>query len=134
MEDGTADLGNTNPEAITKALLPVMSQDGIAEHFRGKEVSSKSPQALRYSVRLEEMKTAMAELRANLDGEVVLESVYQKWFESHPWAFGNQFVVNDAIRNVFAQDTVDMLMPRILAGYRDIIELKQPSITVLQYD
>lgn len=134
MEDGTADLGNMNPEAVTKALLTVMSQDGIAEHFRGKEISSKLAQALRYSVRLEEMKTAMAELRINLDDGVVLESVYQKWCESHPWAFGNQFVVNDAIRNISTQDTVDILMPRILAGYRDIIELKRPDMTVLQYD
>ena len=80
------------------------------------------------------MKQAVLELRALLESGQNQERFYQEWCESHPWAFGNQFIVNDTIRNISIQDQVDLLMPRIMAGFRDIIELKRPDVEVLYYD
>ena len=132
--DGTANLDELDPGEVTDALLTVLGQDSIVSHLQGRNLSSKLVEAIKYSVRLEEMKIAMAELREYLNSGNNLESTYQGWCERHPWAFGNQFIVNDEIRNITIQDSVDILMPRIIAGFRDIVELKRPDKEVLNYD
>lgn len=134
MSDGYTDLANLNPEVAVSALIAALEQEDIATHLKGVELSEGLTKALRYSVRLGEMKAAMIELRALLDEGMNDERYYQKWCEEHPWAFGNNFVVNDDIRNITTQDQVDMLVPRLLAGFRDIIELKRPDMEVLHYD
>ena len=134
LADGTAEIGNLDPEAVVAGLLNALSQKGITEHLNGAELGPELAKALRHSVRLTEMKEAMLELRALLDNDQNQERFYQKWCESHPWAFGNQFVVTDEIRNISIEDQVDLLMPRIMAGFRDIIELKRPDMEILQYD
>ena len=127
-------LEGRDPAEVARALISALSDDTIAQHISGVELGPKIIQALRYSVRLEEMKSAMSELRMYLDGDQNDERVYQKWCEAHPWSFGNQFVVNDSIRNISTQDQVDILVPRINAGFRDIIELKRPDMEVLKKD
>jgi len=131
---GKVDLNGRDPEEVARALIGVLGEESIARHLNGMELGQRLVQALRYSVRLEEMKSAMAELKMHLELGESDESVYQRWCESHPWAFGNQFVVNDEIRNITIQDQVDLLIPRINAGYRDIVELKRPDMDVLSYD
>lgn len=134
LTDGTAEISNLDPEAVVAGLLSALSQEGITEHLNGAELGPELAKALRHSVRLTEMKQAMLELRTLLESGQNQERFYQGWCESHPWAFGNQFVVNDTIRNISIQDQVDLLMPRIMAGFRDIIELKRPNVEVLNYD
>lgn len=134
MSDGYTNLANLNPEVAVTALIAALEQDDIASHLRGVELSEGLMKALRYSVRLGEMKTAMIELRTLLDEGMNDERYYQEWCEEHPWAFGNNFVINDDIRNITTQDQVDILVPRLLAGFRDIIELKRPNMEVLHYD
>lgn len=128
------DMSGVDPQKVTSALVNALSQKDLIQHLKGAEISSELANALRYSVRLSEMKTAMAELRLLLDTGEVREQAYQEWCEKHPWSFGNQFIVNEKIRNISSHDQVDMLMPRILAGYRDIVELKRPNLPVLAYD
>lgn len=134
VEDGMAALENLDPEAVTSAILNVLSQKEIISHLSGRRLDAELVKALQYSVRLSEMESAMADLRQMLEGGVALEREYQAWCEKHPWAFGNQFVATDEVRSISTQDQVDMLMPRIAAGYRDIIELKRPDKEVLSYD
>ena len=134
MSDGYTDLANLNPEVAVSALISALEQEDIAAHLKGVKLSDGLTRALRYSVRLGEMKAAMLELRGLLDSGMNDERCYQKWCEEHPWAFGNNFVVNDEIKNITTQDQVDILVPRLLAGFRDIIELKRPDMEVLHYD
>lgn len=134
IDDGTADYSLISPEDAATALFKALNDEQIASHLHGVELGSELLKALRYSVRLDEMKAAMFELHTHLDNGDNLESIYQKWCEGHPWAFGNQFVVNDSIRSISPKDQVDLLLPRIAAGYRDIIELKRPDMNVLLYD
>jgi hypothetical protein len=131
---GEIDLHGRDPEEVAKALIGVLGEKTIADHLSGVELGPRLAQALRYSVRLEEMKSAMIELHSHLDAGDNEESIYQRWCENHPWSFGNQFVVTDEIRNISIQDQVDMLIPRINAGFRDIIELKRPNMEVLKFD
>lgn len=134
VDSGEVDLDGRDPAEVAKSLIGVLGEESIARHLDGVELGPRLAQALRYSVRLEEMRSAMVELRTHLDCGDAEESIYQKWCESHPWAFGNQFVVNDDIRNITIQDQIDLLVPRINAGYRDIVELKRPDMEVLSYD
>ena len=124
----------TRKHVAVSALITALGQEDIAAHLSGIELGEGLTKALRYSVRLSEMKTAMTELRGLLDGGTNDERFYQAWCEEHPWAFGNNFVVNDDIRDITIQDQVDILVPRLLAGFRDIIELKRPDVEVLRYD
>jgi hypothetical protein len=134
MSDGYTDVANLDPDVAVSALITALGQEDIAAHLSGIELGEGLTKALRYSVRLSEMKTAMTELRGLLDGGTNDERFYQAWCEEHPWAFGNNFVVNDDIRDITIQDQVDILVPRLLAGFRDIIELKRPDVEVLRYD
>lgn len=134
LSDGTANLEQLDPDKVVSGLLEVMSQKNISKHLNGKELGPELTKALRYSVRLTEMKTAMLELRRLLDSNTTQERYYQEWCEKYPWAFGNQFVVNDQIRSIGIHDQVDILVPRIMAGFRDIVELKRPDVEILAYD
>lgn len=134
LTEDNADLDRLNPDEVIASLFNVLNRKPIIEHLNGKELGSELARALQYSVRLSEMKAAMLELRELLDSGEALEKHYQSWCEKHPWAFGNQFVVSDEIRSIGIHDQVDMLVPRILAGFRDIIELKRPDMEILAYD
>lgn len=134
LSDGTADLDQLDPEKVVSGLLGILNQESVASHLSGKELGPELAKALRYSVRLAEMKTAMLELRGLLEDGITEERYYQAWCEKYPWAFGNQFVVNDSIRDIGIHDQVDILVPRIMAGFRDIIELKRPNMEILKYD
>jgi hypothetical protein len=80
------------------------------------------------------MRSAVAQLRQFLDGGESSERVYQKWCEKHSWAFGNAYVMRDEVREISTGDTLDLMLPSVIAGYRDIVELKRPSMEVLLYD
>lgn len=67
MRDGFAEIANLDPDAAVSALLSALSQKEIAEHLNGVELGEELTRALRYSVRLGEMKSAMSELRQLLD-------------------------------------------------------------------
>jgi len=83
---------------------------------------------------LPEMKTAVTALRYALDGGDDAEATYQNWCEKHSWAFGNAYVVRDNIREISPGDHLDVLLPTVIAGYRDLVELKRPSVEVLHWD
>lgn len=80
------------------------------------------------------MRSAVAELRSNLGSGEAGEQTYQAWCEKHCWAFGNAYVVRDEVRAISTGDNLDLLLPNVIAGYRDIVELKRPDKEVLLYD
>ena len=132
--EGTAHLGTHAPEEVASALMKVLSQEEIYSHLQGLELASELTDALRSSIRLSEMRNAVAELRNALDAGDNLESTYQGWCERHSWAFGNAYVLHDDIREISPGDHLDLLLPSVIAGYRDIVELKRPDMEVLKWD
>jgi hypothetical protein len=127
-------LGSHDPTKVAQALTKVLSQPEILKHLDKTELSSSLLDAMRGAIRLTEMRTAVAALRQSLlDGECG-EPVYQTWCENHSWAFGNAYVVRDEVRNISTGDKLDLLLPTVIAGYRDIIELKRPDMPVLLFD
>jgi hypothetical protein len=134
VSDGTAAIGNIDPVQVTSALLTVLSQDDILSHLGETEISEELASALKASIHLREMRAAVAKLRALLESGESSEQVYQTWCEEHSWAFGNAYVMRDEVRAISPSDNLDLLLPTVIAGYRDIVELKRPDMIVLNYD
>ncbi|BAM48058.1 Shedu anti-phage system protein SduA domain-containing protein [Amphibacillus xylanus] len=126
--------GNHGPEEIAQAILGVLNRPEIAKHLVDKELSNELITAFRSSIRLQELRSAVAQLRQYLESGIKDEQKYQQWCEEHPWAFGNSFVVNDDVRAISASDKVDLMLPTVITGYRDLVELKRPDMEVLNYD
>lgn len=42
--------------------------------------------------------------------------------------------MRDDVRDISASDRLDILLPAVISGYRDIVELKRPDMTVLLFD
>jgi hypothetical protein len=131
---GLAQLGTHDPATIAGSLVKVLSQRDIITHLQNTELTTELTAAFRGAIRLSEMRTAVADLRTSLDEGDVAESTYQNWCVKHTWAFGNAYVVRDDVREISPGDHLDMLLPTVIAGYRDVVELKRPNMNVLKYD
>lgn len=132
--NGEANLTGHDPQELVGALTKVLSQSELLSHLSSTELSHELSTALRGSIRLSEMRSAVAELRSNLGSGEAGEQTYQAWCEKHCWAFGNAYVVRDEVRAISTGDNLDLLLPTVIAGYRDIVELKRPDKEVLLYD
>jgi len=132
--EGTAQIGEHDPSVVAAALTKVLSQSEIVQHLKDTELSDELVNAMRGAIRLSEMKSAVAQLRQHLDGDETSETVYQRWCEQHTWAFGNAYVMRDDVREISPGDELDLLLPTVISGYRDIVELKRPNVEVLLYD
>lgn len=134
IEEGTAQFGNLDPAAVTGAITRVLSQPEIARHLATTVLSEELIGAFRGVIRLHEMRSAVATLRTHLEQGERREQVYQDWCKAHSWAFGNAYVMSDDVREITPGDHLDLLMPTVISGYRDIVELKRPDFDVLLYD
>ncbi len=132
--DGTTALGEHDPQSVAEALTRVLGQPDIAKHLRQSELSTELVAAMRGAIRLREMSEAVAQLRMHLDAGESSEAVYQRWCEKHSWAFGNAYVLRDAVRTITAGDRLDLLLPTVMSGLRDLVELKRPDMEVLVWD
>lgn len=121
-------------DQVARAISDLLQTDGIVEHLVGVDLGAELAHALRTDLRLGELHEAVSELATYLRRGTADESIYQGWCERHSWAFGNAYVVNDQVRSISAGDRIDLLLPRSLGGFRDLIELKRPDMRILVYD
>jgi hypothetical protein len=134
ISEGAAKLGDHDPAQVAEALAKVMGQPEILHHLGNAELSDELATAFKQAIHLKEMRSAVATLREHLNNEISDESVYQTWCAEHSWAFGNAYVIRDCVRDISAGDRLDLLVPTVIAGYRDLIELKRPDMKVLLFD
>jgi hypothetical protein len=127
VDQGTASLGDNDPAAVAAALAKVLSQNEIVRHLAATELSESLINAFRGAIRLNEMRSAVVELRNLLDSNEGTEERYQAWCKEHSWAFGNAYVMSDDVRDISTGDSIDLLLPTVISGYRDIVELKRPD-------
>ena len=132
--EGTALLTAHDPAKVAQALTKVLGQPEILAHLQSAELSAELLTALRGAIRLSEMRRAVAQLREYLATGQGDEGIYQVWCEKHSWAFGNAYVLRDHVHDISTGDRLDLLLPTVIAGYRDIVELKRPDVPVLFYD
>jgi hypothetical protein len=77
-------------------------------------------------------KAAISELRELLD-VVRSEKTYQRWFETHPWICGTNYVRRVDARRIGLREITDIVM-ETTDGYLDLFELKRPDLPVLRLD
>lgn len=134
VEEGAVQVGELDPTVVASAIAGLLREDEIVSHLADLDLPQEMVTAFRGAIRLKELRTALARLRQHLDGGDSDEQTYQSWCQEHSWAFGNAYVVNDRIRAISRSDQVDLLVPRVLGGFRDLIELKRPDKQVLAFD
>lgn len=134
VEGGTVHVGELDPAVIVGAISGILREDDIVQHLADVDLPREMVTAFKGVIRLKELQTALGALAHHLDSGVSDEHTYQKWCEEHSWAFGNAYVVNDKIRAISRSDQIDLLLPRVLGGFRDLIELKRPDMSVIAYD
>jgi len=132
--DGKTDFKDHKHVDIARALCTALSNRDIACHLTSKELGNELVMAFRSSIRQHELQSAVVTLRENLNSGLSDEKIYQLWCEKHSWAFGNAYVMRDEIRNIAKGDQIDLILPTVVTGFRDIIELKRPDMDVLLYD
>lgn len=131
--DQQVDLSGLNSADVAKAIISVLENDDIIKNIDAVDFSDDLAYAFRHSIRIKSLIKAMTDLEyalKTIDGE----QYYQDWCEKNGWIFGNQYVMKDDVRSISRNDNVDLLATSVISGYRDIIELKKPSFTVLNYD
>lgn len=127
------DLSGLDTSDVAKALISVLENDDIIEHIDAVDFSDNLAFAFRNSIRIKSLIKAMDELEVALETESS-EQFYQEWCERNGWIFGNQYVMKDDERRISRNDNVDFLATSVISGFRDIIELKKPTFTVLNFD
>ena len=133
--DGSVDdIADLDLETIARAVAQLLRTEGVPQQLSRLDLGDEILRALRTELRLRELRDSVAELTNHLREGIADEYVYQRWCESHSWAFGNAYVVNDTLRSISATDQVDLLLPLNLGGFRDLIELKRPDTSLLNWD
>lgn len=131
IEGGEIDLRGHDPSAVVAAVLEELNDDDVADFLNGEQVSDRIRNAFKGAIKLREMQEAISELESMLDDNVTSEQSYQDWCFDHSWVFGNAYVMRDDTRDIAIHDTVDLLMPSAITGFRDIVELKAPDKSVI---
>lgn len=127
------DLSGLDSTDVAKALISVLENDDIITQIDALDFSDNLAFAFRHSIRIKSLIKAMDDLEGALE-TVNDEQFYQNWCEQNGWIFGNQYVMKDEERRISRNDNVDFLATSVITGFRDIIELKKPSFSVLNYD
>lgn len=134
IDEGVAQIGSHDPTQVAQALTRVLGQQEILQHLQNTEISDELMKSFRTVIKLTEMRSAVTELREKLTQGETSESVFQEWCEKHTWAFGNAYIIRDNVRAISAGDKLDIILPKVISGYRDIVELKRPDKPVLAWD
>jgi len=123
-----------DPAALARGFASVLADEEVVRHLIDEDLAPSLVTALRGSLRIRELKLAVEELEGMLDAGKTAERDYQAWCEAHSWAFGLGYVDRDNLRRISAGDDIDLLLPQIVSGYRDVAELKRPDHPVLRQD
>ncbi len=129
----SVDLSGLNSTDVAKAVISILENDDIVANIDAVDFSDDLAFAFRNSIRIKSLIRAMDDLQTALDSNDS-EQFYQDWCEENGWIFGNQYVIRDSERSISRRDKVDFLATSVISGFRDVIELKKPSFTVLNYD
>lgn len=119
--------------ASIEALISALSGDAkMFETLAADDRLYRLQEAVSHLGRLATLKRSIAELEDAVARKESSESFYQKWCEKNSWAFGFTYMKADDLHAISRSDRIDLLLPRLFGGYRDLVELKTPTVKVLE--
>lgn len=88
---------------------------------------------LKDTIRISEIQKSIVELEHLLSTSDV-EKDYEDWCAANSWVFGNYYIETEEVHQISNAERVDLLIKNAINEYRDIIEFKKPSFSILAYD
>jgi hypothetical protein len=134
LRGGTTALGDHDPREVAQALSAILGTPEVARRLSELALPGELITALRSALRIAEMRKAVQDLRSLLDSGEHHEEKYQRWCTLHSWAFGNGYIAADEVRAISTGDNVDLLLPSVISGLRDVVELKRPDMELVLWD
>lgn len=134
LEGGSAQLEGHDPSQVAAAVVTLLSRPEVMGRLPELSVADEVANALQAGLRVLDLRVALRSLRELLDRGIADEATYQTWCEHHAWVFGGAYHDPDQTRTIAVGDQVDMLLPLVVSGLRDIVELKRPDHDVLKWD
>jgi len=116
------------------SLLKFIEDKDLADYFDDPQIIEEIPEAFKKIMHIKGLQNAIKLLKEMLNNGVTAEADYQAWFDNHSWCMGLSYHPKDNQRTISGSDKVDCLLPNVITGFRDVIELKQPNVEVLLYD
>lgn len=133
--DGSSpDIATLEKDEVAKAIQSLLASPGAIDFFAEGAVDVELTKALQATFRLKDIRRAVQELEELLKDRSRPEQDFQNWCNRHPWAFGNGYVGADAVRRISNIQNVDILLPTVLSGFRDVVELKKADAPVVLQD
>lgn len=114
-------------------IKSVLADGTINKLISSGKININEIDLLKDSIRLVEIENAIKEFE-NLLETSDTEKDFENWCKKNYWAFGNYYVATDDIHQISNAERVDCLIKNAINQYRDIIEFKKPSFSVLEYD
>lgn len=124
--------GDVKPAAVSALVSALSGNSAIFEALAADGDLAKLEESLSHLGRLATLKQAIVDLEEAVARKEQGETFYQRWCEKNSWAFGMTYLSADDIHQISRKDKVDLLLPRLFGGYRDLVELKTPSAKVLE--
>lgn len=124
--------GQASAESVNAIMSALKGNPKIIEALAAQGGLNELHETISHLGRLATLKHAIAELEAAVARRESSEAVYQKWCERNSWAFGFIYVGADDLHTISRTDKVDLLLQRTFGGYRDLVELKTPTVKVLE--
>ena len=123
--DLPAEQSNIIKQLLESGYLKTLIESG--------QMSAHDFKHLRDTLRISEIEKAIMELETLLASSDI-EKDYEDWCSANSWVFGNYYVETEDVHQISNAERVDLLINNAINQYRDIIEFKKPSFSILAYD
>ena len=121
------------PDEQARIIGQLLKNGSFKSLIETGRISAYDFKYLKDTIRISEIESSIKELeRLLLTSDT--EKDYEDWCAANSWVFGNYYIETEAIHQISNAERVDLLIKNAINEYRDIIEFKKPSFSILAYD
>jgi hypothetical protein len=124
-------LDGASTEGVRTLLTSLARNDGLRRIIEEIAGAGALEELVSDGRRVARLRSAISELEGLLSSPQP-ESAMQEWAARNSWCFGLQYAPFDDERRLSMADKADLLLPRLIDGCRDLVELKRADVEVLK--
>lgn len=121
------------PNEQAKFIGQLLESGGFKDLIDSGKLNEYDFRFLKDTIRISTIEKSINELE-NLLSTSDTEKDYEDWCAVNSWVFGNYYIETESVHQITNAERVDLLIKNAINKYRDIIEFKKPSFSVLVYD